>query len=51
MTGVLIDDVLVVSTYSDDDIDKDAHASKTSERDIPGITRKKPELLTTMKIT
>ena len=41
MTGVLVDDVLAVSTYSDDDIDKDAHASKKSERDILGIIRKK----------
>lgn len=41
MIGVLVDDVLAVSTYTDDDIDKDSHASKTSDRDILGIIRKK----------
>jgi len=41
MIGVLVDDVLAVTTYSDDDIDKEAHASQNSERDILGIIRKK----------
>jgi purine-binding chemotaxis protein CheW len=36
-----VDDVLAVTTYSDDDIDKEAHASQNSERDILGIIRKK----------
>ncbi|NLV25881.1 MAG: purine-binding chemotaxis protein CheW [Methanomicrobiales archaeon] len=41
MIGVLVDDVLAVSTYTNEDIDKDSHASKTSDRDILGIIRKK----------
>ena len=41
MIGVLVDDVLAVSTYTDNDIDKESHASKTSDRDILGIIRKK----------
>jgi len=41
MIGVLVDDVLAVTTYADEDIDKDAHASQNSERDILGIIRKK----------
>lgn len=41
MIGVLVDDVLAVSTYADDEIDKDAQASKSHERDILGIIRKK----------
>jgi purine-binding chemotaxis protein CheW len=41
MIGVLVDDVLAVTTYAEDDIDKDAHASQNSERDILGIIRKK----------
>lgn len=41
MIGVLVDDVLAVSTYADDEIDKDAQASKSKERDILGIIRKK----------
>ncbi len=41
MIGVLVDDVLAVTTYADDDIDKEAHASQNSERDILGIIRKK----------
>jgi purine-binding chemotaxis protein CheW len=41
MIGVLVDDVLAVTTYADDDIDKDAHASQNNERDILGIIRKK----------
>ncbi|KAF5090774.1 CheW-like domain protein [anaerobic digester metagenome] len=41
MIGVLVDDVLAVSTYTEEDIDKDTHASKSSDRDILGIIRKK----------
>ena len=41
MIGVLVDDVLAVSTYTDEDIDRDAQTSKNSERDILGIIRKK----------
>ena len=41
MIGVLVDDVLAVTTYTDNDIDKDAHASQNTERDILGIIRKK----------
>lgn len=41
LIGVLVDDVLAVTTYADSDIDKDAHASQNSERDILGIIRKK----------
>ncbi len=41
MIGVLVDDVLAVTTYADDDIDKDAHTSQNTERDILGIIRKK----------
>lgn len=41
MIGVLVDDVLAVSTYAEHDIDKDTHASKNSDRDILGIIRKK----------
>lgn len=41
MIGVLVDDVLAVTTYADGDIDKDAHTSGSSERDILGIIRKK----------
>ncbi len=41
MIGVLVDDVLAVTTFTDDDIDKDAHASKNTDRDILGIIRKK----------
>lgn len=41
MIGVLVDDVLAVTTYADEDIDTDAHASQNSERDILGIIRKK----------
>ena len=39
--GVLVDDVLAVSTYNENDIDKDTHASRNSDRDILGIIRKK----------
>ncbi len=41
MIGVLVDDVLAVSTYTQEDIDRDTHASKSSDRDILGIIRKK----------
>jgi len=41
MIGVLVDDVLAVTTYSDADIDKDAQVSKKNDRDILGIIRKK----------
>ena len=41
MIGVLVDDVLAVSTYSNDDIDRDAHATKKNDRDLLGIIRKK----------
>jgi purine-binding chemotaxis protein CheW len=41
MIGVLVDDVLAVSTYPHEDIDQDTHASKRSDRDILGIIRKK----------
>jgi len=41
MIGVLVDDVLAVTTYADEDIDKDAHSSRSNERDILGIIRKR----------
>lgn len=41
MIGVLVDDVLAVTTYTDEDIDKEAQASQKSERDILGIIRKR----------
>ncbi len=41
MIGVLVDDVLVVTTYAEDDIDKESHSSQNNERDILGIIRKK----------
>jgi len=41
MIGVLVDDVLAVTTYAEDDIDKDAHTSQNNDRDILGIIRKK----------
>jgi len=41
MIGVLVDDVLAVSTYTHEEIDRDTHASQKSDRDILGIIRKK----------
>ena len=41
MIGVLVDDVLAVTTYADDDIDKDSNTSQNNDRDILGIIRKK----------
>ena len=41
MIGVLVDDVLAVSTYANEEIDRDTHASQKSDRDILGIIRKK----------
>lgn len=41
MIGILVDDVLAVSTYRDDEIDKESQSSSHHERDILGIIRKK----------
>ncbi|HWQ68146.1 MAG TPA: chemotaxis protein CheW [Methanospirillum sp.] len=41
MIGVLVDDVLAVTTYAEDDIDRDEHKNRNHERDILGIIRKK----------
>lgn len=40
MIGILVDDVTSVSTYSLDDIDRDAQSSHESHRDILGVIRK-----------
>ncbi len=41
MIGVLVDDVLAVTTFTDADIDRDAQSSKNNGCDILGIIRKK----------
>ena len=40
MIGILVDDVTSVSTYSLDDIDRDAQSSHESHQDILGVIRK-----------
>lgn len=44
MIGVLVDDVLAVSTYATDEIDRESHTSKSGDRDILGIIRKKTKM-------
>ena len=40
MTGILVDDVSSVTTYSKEDIDQVDHSSNESHRDILGVIRK-----------
>ncbi|PWR75153.1 chemotaxis protein CheW [Methanospirillum stamsii] len=42
--GILVDDVFSVTTYSQEDIDKDNSASQKSHRDILGVIRKKTKV-------
>jgi len=42
--GILVDDVFSVTTYGQEDIDKDTHSSTHSHRDILGVIRKKTKV-------
>ena len=42
--GILVDDVFSVTTYSQEDIDKDNSASQKTHRDILGVIRKKTKV-------